>query len=532
MNQAEIKRRQIQAVSIILTLITLAVIARVIGYNGVTYTAAAVEIFAMLWLVVGGNLTEALGRLLRIRNSKGQHRNAARLKRNTAIFQLVFGLAGSVALLAGADWIAGNVLQVQYSTFILMVLSPTVFLRTASAVLLGCFQGDGSEFPTAAAGILRQIFILGFSLLFGRMLADYGSKVSLLLGQENFTSMYGGVGVAIAVSVSEALIVVFLFLIYQWTRRSKEFSHQEGMRAVDSFADSMYILWSARGMQWLTELLFFLPIPLGILFFQKGTAYDVSVEYGIYLSGYWVLCGCLIALIMIPLLPVCARVMVLLRKEEQRFAKTVFQSGVHIGVVHAAFAAMFTAVMAPQIGAILCSGQEQAVEQMLRGGSLVILFLALSTYLGRLLILLGSKLLVLGSAGIGVVAYVVMLAVLLNRENTGVLALVYAGLMGVGVFCLLLGTFAYRQMRTRLDWLQVMVLPAGAAAVSGLICMLLGRLFTPHLGALVTVIVTFVISFCLYWALLILLRGFRETELDVIPGGRLIRAVGQMLRVF
>ena len=425
MNQAEIKRRQIQAVSIVLTLITLAVIARVIGYNGVTYTAAAVEIFAMLWLVVGGSLTETLGRLLRIRNSKGQYRNAARLKRNTAIFQLIFGFAGSVALLAGADWISGNVLRVQYSTFILMVLSPAVFLRTASAVLLGCFQGDGSEFPAAAAGILRQIFILGFSLLFGRMLADYGSKVSLLLGQENFTSMYGGVGVAIAVSVSEAIIVIFLFLVYQWTRHTKEFPRQEGMRSVDSFVDSMYILWTARGMQWLTELLFFLPVPLGILFFQKGTDYDVAMEYGVYLSGYWVLCGCLTALIMIPLLPVCARVMVLLRKEEQRFAKTVFQSGVHIGIVHAAFAAMFTAVMAPQISTILCPGQEQAVEQMLRGGSLAILFLALSTYLSRLLILLGSKLLVLGSAGIGIVVYVVMLAVLLNRENTGVLALVY-----------------------------------------------------------------------------------------------------------
>ena len=532
MNQAEIKRRQIQAASVILTFITLAVIARLIGYNGVTYTAAAVEIFAMLWLVVGGNLTEALGRLLRIRNSKGQYRNAARLKRNTTIFQLIFGLVGSVVLLAGADWIAGNVLQVHYSTFVLMVLSPTVFLRTISAVLLGCFQGDGSEFPAAVTGILRQIFILGFSLLFGRMLADYGSKVSLLLVQENFTSMYGGVGVAIAINVSEALIVILLFLLYQWTRRSKESSRQGGMRAVDSFADSMRILWTVRGMQWLTELLLFLPIPIGILFFQKGTAYDVSVEYGVYLSGYWVLCGSLTALIMIPLLPVCARVMVSLRKEEQRFARTVFQSGVHIGVVHAAFAAMFIAVMAPQISAMLCPGQEQAVEQMLRGGSLVILFLALSIYLGRLLILLGSKMLVLGSAGIGVVVYVIMLAVLLNRENTGVLALIYAGLMGVGVFCLLLGVLAYRQMRTRIDWLQVMVLPAGAAAVSGLICMLLGRLFTPHLGNLVTIIVTFVVSFCLYWVLLILLRGFRETELEVLPGGRLIRAVGQMLRVF
>ena len=532
MNQIEIKRRQAQAVSVILTLLTLAVVARMIGYNGAAYTAAAVEAFAMMWLVIGGNLTEALGRLLRVRNSKGQYRNAEKLRRNTMIFQMFFGLLGSVLLLAGADWIAGNILRMQYSTFILMVLSPAIFLRTVAAVLLGCFQGEGSELPTAAAGILRQIFILGLSLMFGRMLGDYGSKVSRLLVQDNFTSMYGGVGVAIAISVTEAFIVVFLFLIYKGSKRSRDPRRQEGMRAVDSFADSVRILWSNRGMQWLTELMIFLPVPVGLIFLQKGTSNDASVGYGVYVSGYGVVCGCLTALILISLLPVCGRVVILLRKEEQRFAKTVFQCGVHIGVVHASFAAVFVAVMASQLSEVICPGQEQVVEQMLRGGSLVILFLALSMYLSRLLILLGDKILVAGSVGISLVVYVVMLAVLLNREKTGVLALVYAGLLGLGVLCLLLGAFAFRQMRIRFDWLHVLVLPAGAAAVTGLICMLLGRLFTPHLGGLVTVIVTLVVGFCIYWALLILLRGFRETELEVIPGGRLIRAVGQMLRVF
>ena len=154
MNQVEIKRRQAQAVSVILTLLTLAVVARMIGYNGVAYTAAAVEAFAMMWLVIGGNLTEALGRLLRVRKSKGQYRNVEKLRRNTMIFHMFFGLLGSVLLLVGADWIAENILQMQHSTFILMVLSPAIFLRTVSAVLLGYFQGEGSELPTAAAGKL------------------------------------------------------------------------------------------------------------------------------------------------------------------------------------------------------------------------------------------------------------------------------------------------------------------------------------------------------------------------------------------
>lgn len=532
MNQAEIKRRQLQMLSCILALVTLTVVARMTGYNGAAYTAGAVEVFAFLWLVIGGSLTESLGRLLRVRNSKGQHKNAKKLRRNTLIFHMAFGLLGSVALLVGADWIARNIFRLQYSTFILMVLSPAVFLRTLSAVLLGYFQGEAYELPTVAAGIMRQIFVLGFSLLFGRMLSEYGNKVSRLLGQENFAAMYGGLGVAIAISVTEVFIVIFLILIYRGSRRRREMPRQEGMRAMDSFVDSLRVLWSARGLQWVTEMLIFLPLPLGLIFLQKTGAENAAVEYGVYLSGYGVLCGSLTALTLISLLPVCGRVAVLLRKEEQRFARTAFLGGVHIGVVHTAFVAVFIAVMAGQLGAVLCPGQEQAAEQMLRGGSLAVGFLALAFYLGRLLILIGGKLQVLGSVGVSVVVYVVVMAALLGVGDMGVVALVYAGVLGQGLLCILLSILVFRQLRVRFDWLQFLVVPVGTAAVTGLVCMLLGRVFTPHLGELVTVIVTLVPGFGLYWALLLLFRNFREPELEVISGGRLIRSVGQMLKVF
>lgn len=533
MNQAEIRRRQLQAVSMILTLLTLALVARLTGYNGAAYTVAAVEVLAVIWLVVGGNLSDTLGRLIRVRTSKGQHRNAARLRRNAMIFQMAFGLVGSLAILVGADWIAQSVFRLPYSTFILMVLSPTVFLRSISAVLLGYFQGDGAELPTAASGVLRQIFILGFSLLFGRVLGDYGEKVSRLLVEENFTSMYGGVGVGIAVSVAELFIVIFLFLIYRVSRRSKDRMLQEGMRSTDSFVDSIRVLWISRGWQWLTNVLLFLPVALGFVFLQKSSASDEPVvSYGVYTAVYWVLCGICTALVMITLIPVYSRTVACLRRDEQRFARTIFQSGVHIGVVHAVFISAFLAVMAPQLAQTFSSGQSEMARQMLQGGSFVVLLLALVLYFGRFLSITGGKILVLGSVGIADVVYVISSTVLLNTGKTGVLALVYAVLLGLGVLCILLGALAYRQLRIQPDWLQLILMPGVAAAVAGLICTFLGRVFTPHLGALVTLVVTLVVSYVLYWAALLLLRNFREQELEAIPGGKLIRALGQMLRVF
>ena len=532
MNQVEIKRRQIQAVSVILTLITLTVAARLVGYNGLAYIAAAVEAFALLWLAVCGNLADSLGRLIRIRSFKGQHRNAGRLRRNVLIFQLVLGFLGSLILFAGADWLAQTVFKLQYSTFILMVLSPTVFFRTISTVLQGYFQGEGTELPAAVAAVLRQVFILGFGLLFGHMLSDYGAKVSKLLVQENFTSMYGGVGIAMAVSVSEIIILIFLVVIYRSGRKPPDRLRQEPVRVLDSFVDSVRILSAARSLLWVTDLLVFLPIPLGLIFLQKSAAADAAAEYGVYASGYLVLCGIWTALTLILLVPVCGRTLSCLRRDEPRFAKSVFQSGVHYGVVHAVFAAVFMAVMASQLAAVICPGQVRVAERMIRGGSAAILFLVLSLYFGRLLILLGGKVLLLGAVGAADVMYAVTLAVFLNAGNAGALALVYAGLLGLGLLCILSGVMTYRQMRVRIDWLQICVIPAGAAAVTGLLCMLLGRVFTSHLGEPVTLIITLVLGFCLYWVLLVLLKNFREQELEVLPGGRFIRALGQMLRVF
>ena len=103
--------------------------------------------------------------------------------------------------------------------------------------------------------------------------------------------------------------------------------------------------------------------------------------------------------------------------------------------------------------------------------------------------------------------------------------------MGGAVLCMILGTFAYRQMRQQMDWLQVLIIPLAVACIAGILNMLLGKVLTPHLGNLFTLLVCLILSGALYWAGLLLLRNFREQELEVIPGGKWINSLGQMIHV-
>lgn len=531
MNQAEIKRRQAEMLGAVLTFLTLAVVARVTGENGVTYIVAALEVCGLVWALVGGGVSSTLGRLLRVRNAKGQYKNALKLRKNVFFLQTVLGAAGSLLLFFLAEELTLRLFGLQYSTIILMVLAPAVFLKAISGVLLGCLQGEGSELPTAVYAILRQLFILGFGLLFGRMLADYGAKVSRLLLQDNFRSMYGGIGIAIAVSLAEGLMVLFLLLIYKSTKRSRARLQEDGMRFTDSMMDSLRIFTVNRGGQLGITLAAVIPFPAGLLLLQR-TAADTEAaarEYGAYLSGYLVVCGVVSSLIYLLGLPVAGRVSACLRKEEQRYARVVFQSGIHSSIVHGGFATVFLTVLAMQTAYVVSAGEPGLVTEMLTGGAVLCLFLPLAFYFGRVLLMAGRKGIVLGSAALADVVYVVSAAVFTGTGRMGASGLVYGGVIGAGVAGILLGFFACRQLRLRFDWLQTLAVPAGTASVTGLLLMLLAKLLTPHMGYAATLLVLLTVGAAVCWTLLFVLRNWKEQELEVIPGGRLLNAVGQLL---
>lgn len=534
MGQAEVRRRQAQAISMVLALVTLVIITRLTGFNGVAYVAAALEVYAVFSSAVSGSVANVLGRILRLRGTKGQYRNAAVMRRNAFIFQTAFGLLGTVVLLAGADAISTGLFRMRYGSAILMILAPAVCLRSLSSLLIGYSRGEGAELPAAAADILRQLLILGLSILFSRLLGDYGEKVSNLLANPNYRAMYGGIGVAAAVTLAEALVALLLFLVYRVSRKRESRAMQEGMRVTDSFVDSVRILCGNRAPQAGLQLLAILFVPLGMIFWQKaGEGSDGAVlDYGVYIGCYGMLCCIAVCLLMLSLLPVCAATVNLLRREEPRYARNAFQSGVHIGVVHGAFFAVYAGVMGDQLAAVFGGEYAAVAAKMLKGGTFVVPLAALSLYFARLLMITGKKYFVMGVAAVADVIYLLVESILLSGGKAGILALVYAGLAAGGVLCVILGFFAYRGIRQRMDWLYVLVMPVAAACVAGLVSVLLGKVLTPHLGNLVAALVCLVLSAAVYWAELLLLRNFTEQELEVIPGGRLITALGQMLRVF
>lgn len=531
MNHMEVKRRQIQALSYMIGVAAFIILGRSTGDNGIAYLAVSVEAFSLFLLLICTSVPEALGRMLRSRNTKGQYKNAALVRKSSMLFQVIMGLAGGGLLFLLSDMLEAKVLMVPYTAFLMKLLSPVLVFRAITGVLEGYFQGTGSQMPTVAVSVLRQIFWLGFGLLFGNIMKNYGSKVGELLRNENMTSMYGTIGLVIAMIFTELLLLLFLLLIYMGSGR-KMSKRSDGLKLTEGFGSSIGTLYGSMSLPILLSLLFRLPVWLGIVMYGKNSTDGSFVtQYGIYYGKYLTVCALAAFLFWAGVLPLCSQTAGSFRREEHRFAGQLLVSAVHICLVNTLFAAVFMAVLAPQLSQLLFTGDTVLAAELIRAGSFLVVFGVIGAFLLRLMLLTGRQLWALGAAGIFCIIFVVVLVICLKAFKLGIAGLVYAGLAASGIMCVGAGFLMFRQMKARPGLVSCLAVPGAAAGAIGLLCMLLGNALTPHLGPAVTLLVSLLFSLALYWAILLFLRSFREQELGLIPGGRLIRAFAQMLRV-
>jgi stage V sporulation protein B len=92
-----------------------------------------------------------------------QYRNAHEIFRVALYAAMVTGLAGTLFLWLGADWIA-RVSGYPEAIWAIRTLSPTIFIVAVMAVFRGYFQGMRTTVPTAVSQVVEGIFNAVFSI--------------------------------------------------------------------------------------------------------------------------------------------------------------------------------------------------------------------------------------------------------------------------------------------------------------------------------------------------------------------------------
>ena len=534
MNQVEVRKKQIHAIISLLSVVTWLLLGRWIGYSGIAYFAVAVECLAFGLSVLAERVPDALGKLLRGRNARGQYKNAKTIRISVLIFQAILGVVGGIILFLLANVLAEKVFLMPYGMLAMRILAPALTLRVLTGVLLGYFQGKGNLLPSLAVELLRQIFYLGFGCLFVKLLKSYGEKVASLLLNDAMPSMYGAAGMAVGVVLSEVLVLLFILIVYLAGGKSKK-KQEEGLKKTETFLSATGSLYSSMGLMVLIDVLAFLPVGIGCFLYQRNVEdiYVASSNYGVYVGGYLVACAMPVLVIGSILHSVAARTAAAVRKGEQRYARDIFGAGFHMTIILGLFAALFITLMAKQVSFVIAADSESALflTSLLQNGAVAVLLTVLSLLFGRILLYTGKTYHVITALGVYVIIFVVGTVICLGPMKCDIEGLVLAGIAALLVLCISMGAFVFKLLRVKVDLMYWIGIPCLSVLICGLIWYLLGRFLTPYLGYPVTMILGLVVGSVVYWAVLILLRSFSRQETEILPGGWILSQLKEWMHI-
>lgn len=538
MKQMEIRKKQFMIGAEIFKLAVLILLVRVIGDWGMAYLAAALEVYALLQILFTACIPEGMGKLLRARINKGQYKNAGKVCKATFGYCLIAGLLGSFLLLVFADSLMSGFLNLPEAAFALRLLAPLFLLEAVCAVLQGYFQGIGTAMPTVIAGFIKQVFALSFALLFTNMFYRHGEKVSALLHTEKFTYMYGAGGTALGMTLAGVLTLGFLGLIYMGAGRRAARRNKEGMRLTeDGFEVLRLLLLTVISEVCIRFLLNAGTLTGMVIFFRDVSDAEMlragMEAYGGFYIKYLLPVGILTGIALLLCVGNQSNLIYSVKKEEYKNAKNLLTGGIQTIFLLSGFFSVINMVLNPGLLYCIFGEGEGSIygAGCMQRGFLAILFLPMSIYFMNLLCGLGKKKIALLNM-LGSFALFLVAALIGRRVTEGsVYPLAVAFLIFAAASCILNGFFVMRALQYNPEWLHLFAMPALAAVVTGLCLFLLNRALVSLLGEAMAVLLGLIIGCGCYVILLFTFRCIRSKELYMLPGGGILRRIGETLHI-
>lgn len=148
--------------------------ANMVGNEGVGLYQMAYPIYTALLSLSTGGIPVAVSILVAEHLSKGDRQGANRVLFTALTILGITGLALSLGMYAGAEFIAENLLYDGRAVYSLMLISPALLFTAMVAPLRGYFQGGQNMVPTAVSQVVEQLVRVGTVFAGAYFLMPYG----------------------------------------------------------------------------------------------------------------------------------------------------------------------------------------------------------------------------------------------------------------------------------------------------------------------------------------------------------------------
>lgn len=209
------------------------------GDLGNGYYSTGYQVYAVLLVLSSQGIPGAVSKLVSERTAKGEYNNAHRVFKISLVVFGIIGLACSLLLFFGADFIATYVIKVPPVAYVLRVLAPAIFFVCVSAVIRGYFAGLGTMGASSISQSMEQFFNCVLTILF--VYATIGKDAYIMAAAGN-------------VSTTMAVLISFSYLIFYYKKNIRKY---RGQSDDPVFTD-------AQSNRRMAKLIFWTAIPLTI----------------------------------------------------------------------------------------------------------------------------------------------------------------------------------------------------------------------------------------------------------------------------
>ena len=504
-----------------------------IGSEGLGYYGTASNVYVILLLISSYSIPMAVSKIVSERLALKQYRNAQRVFHGALIYAAtVGGLAALLAFFGGKYLLAYNQ---QSALPALRVLAPTIFFSAILGVLRGYFQAHNTMVPTSVSQILEQIANAVVSILAGYLL------ISAFATDSTSKAILGSVGGTMGTAAGVLVGLLFMIFVYRVNRRGihkkikKDRSHTE-----ESYGNIL-------------KIIFFMVTPvIFTTFIYNANAYVDNyiysslmgwhgVDSSVINAAYGEFSNYYVTLINVPLALASASASAMMPEVSGEFAVGNYREAnarilqtIRLTMFLSIPAAVGLGVLSFPITGVLFPASTELSAWLLLGGSVSVVFSALSTITNSALQSIGRQKTALRNAAISLGLNVLVVTVILFvSEKPGIYAVLIANIAFSVSMCFLNNLSIRKYLRFRNEIRNTYLKPLAAAAGMGVVTWIVyyGLYLLTRLEAL-CLLAAIVVAVPLYLILYVWITQIPEEEMRRFPMGTKIVKVLKLLRIY
>lgn len=498
-------------------------LTNIIGDIGNGFYGAAYEVYAIILLLSSYSLPLAVSKMVAARVSRGQYKNAKKIFKASLVFAIISGGIACLFVLIFADFLATTVMAEPMSVTALRVLAPTLLIVAIMGVFRGYFQGLGTMTPTAISQIVEQIFLVVFSLVFANLAFGRGELYGNLMMNSNYAPAQGAAGATLGCGIGAIAGLLFLMIVYYASSGNMRSAERKDVtKANEDYAAIFRVL-----------ILTIVPVILSSVVYNICGVIDQSIynhymdgigqadlksfNWGVYSGKYKVLINLPIALASAMCSAIVPSLAGSFSNNDIAGARSKVASAIRVTMMVTIPSAVGLSVLGKPIVDMLFSGEVDLAGQMLLFGTLSVVFYALSTLGNGILQGIGKMYVPIINAGISLVVHLLSLWVMLYFMKLDIMAVVFANII-FSLVMFILNHLAIRKfIGYKQELIKTFIIPLIVSAVMGLVSFGIYHLFRLFLPVMASCIIAIVVAVIIYFAGMIALKGFRESELLRIP---------------